>query len=365
MIKVAYDYQIFSLQIYGGVSRYFVNLALALAENPEFQIEIEAGLYINKLIHSTNSPIINGTKINYIPNLNRAIMIFNYWSSNLKFRIDRPDIIHGTYYQKPVSFLNKSYRVITVHDMIHEKFRDSIKKEEFIAIKRQAIESADRIISVSHNTTKDVINILKVNPEKIQTVYLGHSIQNFGSKDRIPLIEVPYILFVGERGSYKNFARFIKAYANHQQIWQNFQIVCFGTKPFSRQETNLFQQLGINTGKLRHISGDDSILANLYAHASALVYPSLYEGFGISPLEAMSFGCPVICSNISSIPEIVADAGEYFDPYDLESIGEAMTKVLFDSMRSKDLIEKGKERVKFFSWDKCALETANVYRQLL
>jgi glycosyltransferase involved in cell wall biosynthesis len=365
MIKVVYDYQIFSLQKYGGVSRYFANLALALSKNPDFQVKIDAGFYNNEYINSSHASIISGTKVDYIPNLNKALITLNSWSGQIKLKMNRPDIIHETYYQKPNLFNGKNNRVITVYDMIHEKFSKSKEREPFLEIKRQAIENAARIICISDNTRKDVIEILKVNPDRIQTIYLGHSVDHFETQSKTALVNVPYILFVGERQYYKNFDRLLKSYASNLQISNNFHIVCFGSKPFNSEEINLVTKLGINTNKLRYISGDDSILANLYTHASALVYPSLYEGFGIPPLEAMSFNCPVICSNVSSIPEIVSDAGEYFDPYDIDSMAEAMAKVLFDATRSHDLIQNGKQRVKFFSWDKCALETGNVYRQLV
>jgi len=106
-------------------------------------------------------------------------------------------------------------------------------------------------------------------------------------------------------------------------------------------------------------------LAKLYSQASAFVYPSLYEGFGIPILEAMSFGCPVVCSHTSSFPEVAGNAAEFFDPYDIESIANALEKVLFDSDLTKKLVELGKARVKNFSWEKCAEQTHSIYASLL
>jgi glycosyltransferase involved in cell wall biosynthesis len=106
------------------------------------------------------------------------------------------------------------------------------------------------------------------------------------------------------------------------------------------------------------------LLAKLYKFARAFIYPSLYEGFGIPPLEAMSHGCPVVCSNTSSIPEVVGDAGEYFDPVDTGSMREAIEHVVGSDSHRNLLIAKGYERLKSFSWDRCAAETLDVYRRL-
>jgi glycosyltransferase involved in cell wall biosynthesis len=107
------------------------------------------------------------------------------------------------------------------------------------------------------------------------------------------------------------------------------------------------------------------LLAKFYIKASVFVYPSLYEGFGIPPLEAMAYKCPVVCSNTSSIPEVVGDAGVYFDPYSIESIRLATERVVESESLINDLIRKGENRLKFFSWDKCANETLKVYKSLL
>lgn len=107
------------------------------------------------------------------------------------------------------------------------------------------------------------------------------------------------------------------------------------------------------------------MLASIYANAAAFVYPSLYEGFGIPPLEAMSLGCPVICGNTSSIPEVVGDAGEYFDPNDTESMRVAIEAVLQSTGRSQELVAKGQAQRSLFSWQRCARETLDVYRSIL
>ena len=113
------------------------------------------------------------------------------------------------------------------------------------------------------------------------------------------------------------------------------------------------------------ISGNDTLLANLYTNAHAFVYPSLYEGFGIPLLEAMSLRCPVVCSNTSSLPEVAGEAAEFFDPYDVAHIIYSLEKVVYSNSISTDLLRLGLERVKKFSWDRCASQTYEIYSTLL
>ena len=110
---------------------------------------------------------------------------------------------------------------------------------------------------------------------------------------------------------------------------------------------------------------DDSILNSLYKNALAFIYPSIYEGFGLPPLEAMIRECPVAVSNTSSIPEVVGDAGLYFNPNSIEDISHALSRIIFDDSLRETLISKGQERVKQFTWTNCAVETRKIYENLL
>ena len=109
----------------------------------------------------------------------------------------------------------------------------------------------------------------------------------------------------------------------------------------------------------------ENFKSELFYKCDCYLHPSVYEGFGMPPLEAMSFGCPVACSNTGSIPEIVGDAGIYFDPYDIQSISESIKRILSDERLRSSIINKGFQRLKKFSWDKCAAETFEVYKKIL
>ncbi|MEM7591611.1 MAG: glycosyltransferase family 1 protein [Cyanobacteria bacterium P01_A01_bin.83] len=374
-MKIAYDYQIFNLQQYGGISRYICELATQIASLTEFEVKILAGLYINQHLKNCSSDLVVGRSRRDIPKTVKITSQINSQLSLIWYGINRPDVVHETYYSPnylPRTPVPKSCpTVITVHDMIHEKFSNLAAEDEIVNSKARAIKRADRVICVSNNTKKDLIEILDLEPQRISVIYPGYTLRANNNSDAIAkeienIIESPYILYVGSRQPYyKNFARLLTAYGNRNQINQNFNLVCFGAEPLSQEEADLMRSLGLNEDKVLYIAGADGILAQLYRHASAFVYPSLYEGFGIPPLEAMSFDCPVVCSNTSSIPEVVGNAAEFFDPEEVESIADSLEKVLFSSKHTKDLIELGKERIKHFSWSACARQTSSVYLSLL
>src|SRR5439155_12251123 len=138
----------------------------------------------------------------------------------------------------------------------------------------------------------------------------------------------PYLLFVGNRGTYKNFDLLARTYARSDRLQREFDIVCFGGQRESSHPARL-EQLGI-ASRVQYFSGGDQVLANLYRHAFALVYPSKYEGFGIPPLEAMHYGCPVIASNAGSLPEVVADAGLMFDPNSEDDLLNKLYRLIDD-----------------------------------
>lgn len=392
LMKIVYDYQIFNLQKYGGVSRYLYEIATRIAKHSDFQVKILAGLYVNQYLKKCSSDLVFGWPRPKIPKSIKITSKLNSELSRIWLSKNIPDIVHETHYSTkylPRIPLPKSCKtVITVHDMIHEKFSSllSIDKQygsglskaeagSVILSKAEAIKCADRIICVSNNTKKDLIEILDVEPQKISVVYHGYSLQvsnyfdphskNLQKKIIEKIINAPYILYVGRRRWHKNFDRLLQAYASCYNLNKNFNLVCFGGGSFSRSEINSIRDLGLDQEKVVHIKGDDQTLAILYDKASTFVYPSLYEGFGISPLEAMSFGCPVVCSNVSSIPEVVGNAAEFFDPYEVDSIADSLEKVLFSSERAKNLVELGMERVKHFSWKVCAEQTKSVYLSLL
>ena len=369
MIKIAYDSTIFSDQTYGGISRYFCELASRISILDGVNVKIAAPMYKNKYLPNLPKAIINGFSSPFPQNF----MAFHQRAASLCLgdiilRCISPDIIHETYCFRWPLGPRRAARVITIHDMIHEKFKSSFPdNDQTSKYKALAAHRADHIICISESTKRDVIEILGISPKKISVIHLGFDLM---TNDEISLNEYfnsnkkPYILFVGNRDGYKNFQTLLKAYAASSILRQDFNLVCFGGGKFTNSELALFEELGLLENQTYQYSGDDQQLAAFYTKASVFVYPSLYEGFGIPPLEAMAHGCPVVCSNTSSIPEVVASAGVYFDPASIESMRNAIESLVSSPMLRTSIIEAGKVRLNSFSWDRCAKETLAIYKKL-
>lgn len=374
MIKIVYDHQIFWWQRYGGISRYIYEVATRIAEMEDFDVKIEALAYVNEYLKQCKPGLVVGFPVPKSSRFQIQKMVgrFNDSLAKIRFKSNPPDIVHETYYHHKKLSPKTTKVVVTVHDMIHEKFSQFLTKDIFQKLdqtaqkKKESVKRADRIICVSENTKKDLLELLDVEPNKISVIYHGPSLTLTETYQTESRKYTPYILYVGERISkYKNFQGLLQAYGNSNQLKNNFNLVLFGGGPLSREEIILIQKLKLPEGKVLQVAGDDAVLAKLYREASIFVYPSLYEGFGIPLLEAMSLNCPIACSNTSSLPEVAGNAAEFFDPAQPESIAAALEKVLFSKEKAETLVKLGAERIKNFSWEACVEQTRQVYLSLL
>ncbi|HKW37208.1 MAG TPA: glycosyltransferase family 1 protein [Burkholderiales bacterium] len=367
-MKVAYDPQIFSAQVYGGVSRYFCEIASRIAREPGVQVSITAPMHVNAYLERVPQGLVSGFRAPRADCLRMPVRGLSMLIGDWMIRAQAPNIVHETYFFPYRLGPRRARRVLTIYDMIHERFASNFPRAEKVArYKALAAGRADHVICISESTRRDAIEILGLRPEKTSVIYLGFEIANSGREStREPVLPTnePFLLFVGNRGGHKNFLGLLEAYATSPRLRAGYGLICFGGGAFSRDEIEATHKLGLDGGRVKQLGGDDQVLASLYERASAYVYPSLYEGFGIPPLEAMSYDCPVVCSKTSSIPEVVGDAGEYFEPRDIESMRLAIENVLGSNGHRELLIAKGRERLKCFSWDRCATETLDVYRKL-
>jgi len=368
-LRVAFDQQVFLLQEFGGISRYICSLSEALSCNPAVEVRIYAPLHHNRHLEALPRTLAHGWRVPRVPKTARPVFALSALLARLAIRRFRPDIVHETYYSADAFAPQGARRVITVYDMVSERFPAEFGGGQFTDTKRIAVSRADHVLCISENTRRDLIELFGVAPERTSVVYLGYDdLVSLGEADvRASRQDSsrPYLLYVGSRGGYKNFGALMRAFASSTYLRSGFSVMCFGGGAFAPEELALFRQLQLSDSSIRQVSGSDAMLASLYKGAAAFVYPSLYEGFGIPPLEAMSLGCPVICSNTSSLPEVVGDAGEYFDPSDSESLCLATESVLQSSSRRSELVAKGHARRALFSWERCARETLDVYRSIL
>lgn len=364
-MQVLYDYQVFSWQRYGGISRYFYELITRVAQVPENAVSVFMGLHVNRyglerFRHQFQG--FYGQSHRLPPALTKAVRLLNPPLFASFARRMPVDIYHQTYYATPPAPRGGKV-ILTVYDMIHELYPQHFpSQDQTRARKRQAVERADGIIVLSQSAKHDLMEILGVPEEKIRIIHLANSLRH--EVDGPPSVPDPYVLFVGQRAGYKNFLPFAEAYASRPDISRHFKLVCFGGGPFTPEEAEKLRALGI-LDRSMVLEGPDTLLANLYRYASTFVYPSLYEGFGFPPLEAMRYGCPVLASQTSSIPEVVGEAGCFFDPSDRDSMAEQLERVLRDEALRARLGKLGPEREKAFSWEKCAEETQRFYRHVL
>lgn len=376
-MRVLYDHQIFSLQKYGGISRCFVELYRHMPASCQAMIAVRESdnVYARELegvrplgyqydhficrrhflgkghLHQWYDRLTGG---GYYPDYNE-----HYTIELLKKGAF--DIFHPTYFSDYfLPFLNGKPFVLTIHDMIPELYPQYFPKDDFqVVMKRKLAPLASAIVAVSENTKRDVVSILGVPEEKVHVVYHGSSSPMEWAEKKY---EFPYILFVGQRGLYKNFLPFVKAVIPTLRRHRDLHVVCTGS-PFNDEEQAMI--IGYDLQERFHASlvKDDSELFALYHHALCFVYPSAYEGFGIPILEAYQAACPVLLNHTSCFPEIADDAAIYFrmdkDGSDLAEKLESLLSMATDERRS--LIERQTARLKNYSWENSARQLATIY----
>jgi len=371
-MTILFDNQIFTWQKFGGISRYFCELMKELNGHAEYKLPLALSnnIYISKKNLRKRHP--------FFPNIDfkgktRLLNMFNTFNTFIFTILNRFvfireaikgkwDIIHPTYYDPFfLKYINGTPFVITVHDMVHEKFFPRIHKKT-IENKKKCIVHAERIIAISENTKKDIIEIYNVNPDKIDVIYHGQSADP-NVEQKVENLPTNYILFVGQRGFYKNFNRFAKAMSMIIKKYPEYHIVCTGS-PFTRDEKKMLLNYDIDD-KTHQYFVNEKELTYLYKHATVFIFPSEYEGFGIPILEAFACGCPVALSNTSSFPEIAKDAGTYFDPLNVEDIEQALFRLIEDVGYREKCVMLGYQRVKNFSWKKMAQETLLTYNKAI
>jgi len=365
-----FDPQIFCHQRFGGISRYVCGIVTEMQRMSGVTPLIVAPFHFNEYLDALPRNLVHGTRVRWLEGLTALAYGASVLPAKLEARRFKPDVQHNTYYF-PVRPPKGARAVVTVHDMIHEKYPKYFAASPLITrLKAASIAAADHVICVSASTRRDLLATCDVPEERVSTIHLGFDplgVMLTGEspaafKIRALGADAPYLLYVGSRVTYKNFRGLLDAYTASAQLHDNFFLLCFGGGEFTGAERAAMSRAGIDK-RVKHLGGDDTVLAACYAHASLFVCPSFCEGFGIPVLEAMSLDCPVACSNSSSLPEVAGDAARLFDPLDRDSIGGALESVLGSPAEAESLVIRGRIRRQQFSWRACAESTVGVYRQ--
>ncbi len=283
----------------------------------------------------------------------------------------KPSLVHFAMPQQPIFYHGK--KVTTMHDMtLLNTYNSDInwfeyKMKQLVGrwVWKKIARDNDHVIAISENTKREYQGFTKIPDEKISVIYEAGGIRSDKLEKYSELPFKQFILYVGQQPDYKNIRRLAKAHQKLLEKHPELGLVLVGRmNKDTEKNKKYFENLGY---KNIHFTGfiDDTQRNWLYTKCAAYVFPSLMEGFGLPPLEAMTYGAPVISSNTSCMSEILGDAPVYFDPYNVDDIAEKIEKVIGNSDLRKGMVVKGYKQVKKYSWKKTAEETLAVYKKVL
>jgi len=300
---------------------------------------------------------------------------FPFWWTQTRFAWEifhtKPDILWMPMHSLPFFRSKKTKTAVTIHDLAFKFFPESFPTKDLRRLNfftDYAVGNSDKIIAISNSTKNDLLNIYpKIREEKIKVIYHGYDKELFNeniSLDKIQKINTKYdirntryIIFVGTIQPRKNIDILLEAFASLRQKepYKNLGLVIAGSPGWMAE--NIIEKIKNTPGVVMTGIFDTDDLPALVSGAETLVLPSLYEGFGLPVLEAMASGTPVVAADNSSLREVAGEAGLFFNPYLSENLTDLLIKILENDKLRNDLREKGLERAKNFSWEKCAKET--------
>ncbi|MFA5047713.1 MAG: glycosyltransferase family 1 protein [Patescibacteria group bacterium] len=305
----------------------------------------------------------------------------------LKFYWHRLNLVHFTHFN--VSFLYRKKRIITIHDLIISHYPDSrattlppfmykLKLFFYNLLVNSSARSAQKIIAVSKYTKEDIVKTLKVDEKKIEVIYEGVDFPDVGSAGADELLQglgitKKFFLYVGAAYPHKNLEKLVLAFQKLYRQRQDCQLVLVGKMNFFYQRLKKFIEKGeqlaggnsVDKESVRDIILTDYLsdeeLVSLYKKARVYVFPSLIEGFGLPPLEAQHYGLAVISSKNTCLPEVLGDSAIYFDPQSIDDMSAKMLATVDNEQIKQELVAKGYENLKKYSWQAAASQTHDIY----
>lgn len=330
-VDIEFDDLVYALQPFGGISEYWRQVTGRIAGDARFRVRRSSG---------------------------------RPWQRMSSPRSDA-QVFHSSYFR--VARGARARSVTTVHDMAFEMGRvgaglaHALKTKLHCLEHKRAFFASDALVCVSQSTRDDLLAVYPALASRVVRV-IHHGVSLAAPEAPAEAPGAPYLLFVGKRATYKNFDKALEALALSGLAAAGMKLRCTG-HAFSDDERRRIGTLGLS-GAVEAVGNvPDAQLAALYAGAHALVYPSLFEGFGLPVVEAMRMGCPVIAYAGSCIPEIAGDAALLVDTSNPHAIAAALAR-LDDAAFRAELVERGRRRAAAFSWDRCAEQHAELYREL-
>lgn len=374
-MRIGIDARMFSSE-FTGIGRYVYELVHQLIKIDK---KNEYVLFMNKPAYEEFEPpnkriskvLVNAKHYSFAE---QTRFLWKLWRAKL-------DLMHFTHFNAPI--LYRGATIVTIHDLTlsffpGKKMNSWFYRQAYNVVLKNAVRHAKRIIAVSKNTKQDLIEIAKTSPAKVEVIYEGVG-ENFGPKlDREGIddllkkynITKEFMLYTGVWRSHKNLVNMIKAFdlfCGEGDEGFDAQLVITGEEsPYYPEVKRTVKEYDLEHKVVFTDLVPEDELTALYQAAKVYIFPSLYEGFGLPPLEAMRCGTPVIASKVSCIPEICGEENAvFFDPYDPEDIANAMRKLWLDDDLRAELRERGLTHSRKFSWEKMAEKTLEVYDELL
>lgn len=363
-MRVQFSHHIFSSQVVGGISNYFLDLYKVL---PDFGTKSEL-----------NFPLTLTKSLNYLDSYNGRIVPQQFIRRGITWRLvnainvghdmgarflpgpkSEPDVYHRTYYSTTGNF-SSAPEVVTVYDMIHEDFpkyfRNPVLKK-----KLESLRIANEIICISEYTRNRLLELTDIDSSKVTTVHLGIAQPNMTVDAKRPSGGRPYIAYVGTRSGYKNFEVLASAFSELIRIFGDLDLMLVGGGPISTKESELFSSLQITTNILKVDHADNT--SELISNAQCVVSTSLAEGFGLVPLESLSLGVPCVVSDIDVNREIWGDSLPLFAAGDHIKLAKCIQELLESDSHWKTVSENGKAVARTLSAQRMVDSTLDVYKR--
>jgi glycosyltransferase involved in cell wall biosynthesis len=351
-----------SMSIKGGVRNYILNLVKEISKidkNNEYHIYYDS----EKNLGSFNYKKFKETLIK-----NNSRILIPFWEQiKLRNRIikDKINVFHGMKNTVPIWLPKNIKSIATIHDLTPFIFKKEVGIFDYFYWKffiPRTIKKASRIIVISESTRRDVKELFPKYKEKIELTYLGRP----SKKINPPLAKKNFFLIVGAMRPRKNLIGVVKAFKEITKKYPSFKLYLVG-KDFNNYKKIVemeVKKLGIEKNVLIKGYASQNDLNRYYSFSKGYIFTSLYEGFGLPILEAQSRGCPVVTSNISSMPEISGEGAILVDPYKINEISKAMSLLIEDKNLTTSIVKKGYKNLKRFSWKKTAKETLEIYKNV-